>query len=174
MEDQNEDLYGVLDSPQDDKPKRRKANDIEVTERKADAIKMLLNLHNNSEIREHLMTTYGIKEHAARFYIVEAHKEIAKTYKPKLATVVNANLKKYSDIARRTEIDDPKVCIMALNAMEKLLKLTGPASGPQFNTQINLNLEQVETQELLALLGKIQVNPDDDIIEITDEEDQNE
>lgn len=153
---------------------RRRANDLEVQERTADTIKMLMNLHNNTEIKKHLMTTYEIGEHSAVNYIKKAHEEIKKFHKPKLQTIINAHCRKYHDIVRRTEIDDPRTAILAMGGLEKLLRLTGSGEGRTYNTQVNLNLEQVETQELMALLQKIRVNPDEDIIDVEEIQDNDE
>ena len=149
---------------------RRRANDIEVQERIADVIKMLMGLANNTEIRTHLKEKYDIKEHNATNYIKLAHDEIKKYHKPKLQTIINAHARKYHDIVKRTEVEDPRTAILAMQGLEKLLRLTGSGEGRTYNTQVNFNLEQVETQELMALLQKIRVDPQEDIIEIIEDE----
>ena len=131
---------------------------------------MLMNLHNNTEIRDYLKETYNIGHHSATTYIAKAHAEIKKFHKPKLQTIINAHARKYHDIVKRTEIEDPRTAILAMAGLEKLLRLTGSGEGRTYNTQVNLNLEAVETQELMALLEKIRVDPNEDIIENTDYE----
>jgi len=153
-----------------DKPVRERASDIAVQERTADVVKMLMNLENNAEIRRQLAEKYDIKSHNANRYITLAHAEIKKFHKPKIQTIINAHARKYHDIVKRTEIEDPRTAILALQGLEKLLRLTGSGEGKTYNTQVNLNLEEVETQELMALLQKITVNDDEDIIEIIEED----
>lgn len=153
-----------------DKPVRRRANDIEVQERTADVIKLLMGLSNNTEIRVFLKEKYDMGHHSATNYIKLAHDEIKKFHKPKLQTIINAHARKYHDIVKRTEVDDPRTAILAMAGLEKLLRLTGSGEGRTYNTAIQLNLEQVETQELMALLQKIQVNDSENIIEVKDDD----
>ena len=158
-----------MDNSQD-KPVMRRATELESQNRTADVVKMLLDLKSPAEIRGVIMEKYNIAVHTANYYITKGHKEIKDHHKPKLATIINAHAKKYHDIARRTEVEDPRTSLLAMQGLEKLLRLTGSGEGKTYNTQVNLNLEQVETQELMALLQKIQVNDDEEIIEITEEE----
>ena len=156
---------------QENKPVRRRANELEVQTRTAAVVKMLMNLDNNTEIRQHLKEEHGIEVHNANRYIKLAHEEIKQYHKPKIQTIINSHARKYHDIVKRTEVDDPRTAILALQGLEKLLRLTGSGEGKTYNTQVNLNLEQIETQELMALLEKIRVD-DEDIIEITEDGDQ--
>lgn len=150
-----------------DKPEMKRATELATQNRTADAVKMLLELESPATIRKFLMEKYDIKVHAANYYITKAHKEIKNHHKPKISTIINSHVKKYHDIARDNEKEDPRTSILAMQGLEKLLGLTRSGEGKTYNTQINLNLEDVETQELMALLQKINVNEDEDIIEDT-------
>jgi len=153
-------------------PARRRANEIEVQERTRDVVKMLMDLHNNTEIRVFMMDKYNIGSHSVTNYIAKAHEEIKNYHKPKIQTIINSHVQKYHQIAIDNQEDDPRTTILAMQGLEKLLRLTGSGEGKTYNTQVNLNLEQVETQELMALLQKITVNDDESIIDVEEIQDQ--
>lgn len=150
---------------------------VEKIQRVEETVQMILNLDSHPEMRKHLMETYEIGEAAARSYIQMANDEIKKTYKPNIPALINTHVHKYHAIAKRTEVEDPRSSIMALQALEKLLRLTGNYDGVQINTQVNFSLDGIDTDDLTNMLKAIgNQHKDDDTqinryIEVNDDND---
>ena len=155
-----------------DKLPRKRATDIEVQTRTRDVVKMMMNLASNQEVRDFLHNTYDVEIHSANRYIKLANEEIRKYHKPLIATVINSHVKKYTEIAKRNEMDDPRTSILALNSIEKILKITGSGINSDkltVNQQINV-FEGIDTEELNSLLKRInESGGDTNIIEVQEE-----
>jgi len=135
-------------------------------------VEKILNMERTADIKQWMKEEYGLKLSSQEQYMHKAHKAIKEQYKPKLPSIIGSHIRKYENIAKRTEVEDPRTAILALQAIEKVLKITGSGINSDrltVNQQINV-FDGVDVDELKALLGRINQQADEDIIEINDDE----
>lgn len=140
---------------------------------KEQVVEKILDMERTADIKRWLNEEYGCKPSSQEYYMACAHKIIKEHHKPRIPTIINSHIRKYENIARKNEDSDPRVSILALQAIEKVLHITGSGiigDNLTVNQQINI-FEGIDTEELNELLKRInQKNDDDEIIEITDDE----
>jgi uncharacterized protein YktB (UPF0637 family) len=114
---------------------------------------LLLKLKSNTEIKKIISEKYSISPETVRNDICEASRLIQEQV-PEIKTVIARNLESYRRIAEESEKDDKRTTLLALNSIEKLLRLNGP--DVQNNTQINnLIFDSVDTQSLIELIKQL-------------------
>ena len=128
---------------------------IEKAQRIEDVAELLLKLKSNTQIKTIIAQKYGISPETVRNDIVEANKLI-QSQVPEIKSVIAKNLESYRRIAEESEPDDKRTALLALNSMEKLLRLHNPET--QNLTQVNLNFESIDSQELIELIKQLKGN----------------
>jgi hypothetical protein len=114
---------------------------------------LLLKLKSNSEIKKIISEKWGISPETVRNDISEASKLIQEQV-PEIKLVIARNLEAYRRIAEESEPDDKRTTLLALNSIEKLLRLHGP--DVQHNTQINqITFEGIDNEQLKELIQQL-------------------
>jgi hypothetical protein len=114
---------------------------------------MINNLVPRAEILSYLSTHYGVKESYGQNLIKQAYKSLSDQYKlDSEFDVFHKHIQQYYLIAANArQLGDNSSAIKALQAIEKLLKLTNDAPLIQNNT-MNLNLKDLSVEDLKQLL----------------------
>jgi DNA-binding CsgD family transcriptional regulator len=128
------------------------ATQLEKSERVEEIADMLLHHKSNAEIKKFIAEKHGISENTVTNYISDANKLIQEQV-PEIKSIIAKNIDTYRRIIKDSESDDKRTTILAMAGLEKLLRLHGPDT--QNNTQINLNFENVDTEELVELIKSI-------------------
>ena len=129
-------------------------NSIEKATRVEEIAEMLLQHKSNKEIKDFMVEKYGLSPETVRNYISDGNKLIVQQI-PEVKSIISKNIDTYRRIIRDSESDDKRTTILAMAGMEKLLRLHGPET--QNNTQINLQFDNVDTEELIELIKELSV-----------------
>jgi len=147
-----------------DKPLHR-CSPSEYETRIAEVTDMLLHFESQATIRKFLVDKYGLKLNSCKQYIDEANHAIIANI-PTAKQIIGKHIEVYNRIAKKSEADDARTSLLAMNALEKLLHLHQPELQVNNNT-LNLNLEGLNTEEVLEYLkalknpnGNTQTTPD--------------
>jgi len=112
---------------------------------------MLLLAKPRSEIIEHCCSTYGIQESSVAAVVTRAYKYIADTHAIDREGLTTTHIQHYYDIyAQAKLLGDSRGAILALNSIEKLLKLTSDSLIT--NNTLNIELKDLTLSELKQLL----------------------
>lgn len=124
-----------------------KCTGIQKQDRINEVVEMMGELKSNSEIQKFLMEKYGLTKSSTEPYLREAKQALLATI-PDPQEIIAKHIKKYTKMARKLEDTDARSAMIALNNIEKLLKLNVPQTqvNQQFNT---LNLEGVDFDNLM-------------------------
>jgi len=125
---------------------------LEKAQRVEEIADMLLHHKSNKEIKETIAEKYGISQETVRNYLTDANRLIQEQV-PEIKSIIAKNVDTYRRIIKDSESDDKRTTILAMAGLEKLLRLQGPEI--QNNTQINLNFDNVDTEELTELIRQL-------------------
>jgi len=150
----------------------RQLSRIETQKIREQVVEKILDMVKTSEIKKWMKEEYGLGIHSQEYYLHKAHQEIKKYHKPKIPSIIGSHIRAYERIARKNEDQDPRVSIMALNSIEKVLKITGSGITGDNVTLNQINVfENIDTDELQELLKRINEKTENsDVIEIKDED----
>ena len=135
------------------KPKRGRPHKIDTLMQTREVAAMLLTARPRSEIIEHCCTNYGIQESSVAAVVTRAYAYIRDTHAIDREGLVTTHIQHYYDIyAQAKAVNDNRGAIMALNSIEKLLKLTNDTLVQNNTLTVNLkDLTLTELKELLQL-----------------------
>jgi len=112
---------------------------------------MLLSAKPRSEIIEYCNTNYGITENSVAAVVTRAYAYIRDTHAIDREGLVTTHIQHYYEIyAQAKTLGDGRAAIQALQAIEKLLKLTSDALVT--NNTLNVQLKDLSLTELKELL----------------------
>jgi len=129
-------------------------NQYEIVNRQDDVMTALLRGSSTREIAKTVMQTYGCSKPTVERDITACYAKIKEEYSRDLPQVIATHIGKYEEIHRSAmELSDFRSAIVALQSIEKLLKLhvEQPLVLLQQN---NLNLSELSLNELQALLSQ--------------------
>lgn len=114
---------------------------------------LLLQGKSNNEIALIMMEKYKLKRGTVNNLITRAYKTIRTNYDVEIDNLVHKHIHMYYDIMNDAkQLGDSSARIKALQAIEKLLKVTSDAPVIQQNT-LNLNLKELSKDEIKEMLG---------------------
>lgn len=114
---------------------------------------LLLQGKSNNEIALIMMEKYKLKRGTVNNLITRAYKTIRTNYDVEIDNIVHKHIHMYYDIMNDAkQLGDSSARIKALQAIEKLLKVTSDAPIIQQNT-LNLNLKELSKEEIKEMLG---------------------
>jgi predicted transcriptional regulator len=125
---------------------------LQKQERVEEIADMLLHHKSNKEIQAFIAEKYGITENTVKNYLSDANHLIQEQV-PEIKSIIAKNVDTYRRIIKDSESEDKRTTILAMAGLEKLLRLQGPEI--QNNTQINLNFDNVDTEELTELIRQL-------------------
>jgi DNA-binding CsgD family transcriptional regulator len=128
---------------------------LQKQERIEEVAEMLLQHKSNKEIQIAIAEKYRISPETVKNYLTDANKLIIDNV-PEVKAIISKNIDTYRRIIKDSESDDKRTTILAMAGLEKLLRLHGPET--QNNTQINLNFDNVDTEELIELIKQLTPN----------------
>lgn len=133
------------------KPRRGRPAKIDTLIQTREIAAMLLTARPRSEIIEHCCTKYGVQESSVAAIVTRAYQYIRDTHAIDREGLIATHLQHYYDIyAQAKQLGDSRGAIMALNSIEKLLKLTNDTLVQ--NNTLNVNLKDLTLNELKELL----------------------
>lgn len=98
-------------------------NPIISLQRKNDTIAMLLDGRAPKEIRQHLVSRYGLKPGSANIFIQHARTELKKRQELEINDVINLHIHRYEEIfAKLRELGSNVIAMDCLKQKEKLLQ----------------------------------------------------
>lgn len=125
---------------------------VQVLQRVRQVAAMLLLAKPRSEIIDFVCTNYGVQESSVNNIITQAYKYIAETHKMDRDGTVALHLEYYYEIYNNAKsMGDSRGAILALNSIEKLMKLTPPENATQ-NNNFNLDVSKLDFNQLKELL----------------------
>ena len=114
---------------------------------------LLLQGKSNNEIALIMMEKYKLKRGTVNNLITRAYKTIRTNYDVEIDNLIHKHIHMYYDIMNDAkQLGDSSARIKALQAIEKLLKVTSDAPIIQQNT-LNLNLKELSKEEIKEMLG---------------------
>ena len=114
---------------------------------------LLLQGKSNNEIALIMMEKYKLKRGTVNNLITRAYKTIRTNYDVEIDNIIHKHIHMYYDIMNDAkQLGDSSARIKALQAIEKLLKVTSDAPIIQQNT-LNLNLKELSKEEIKEMLG---------------------
>ena len=111
---------------------------------------LLLKQKSNAEIKKIIAQKYGISEETVRNDLFDANKLIQENI-PEIKSIIAKNIETYRRIAEQAEGDDRRTAVLALQAMEKLLRLHNPELQVNNNT-LNVNVDGIDTEDLMDII----------------------
>jgi predicted transcriptional regulator len=160
MEDLTEQMFEEIVNPESEKKhiygltpyedRAPKPSEALMQERLDDIVEMLVHQKSNKEIKKVIAEKYGISEETVRNNIPAATKLMVERM-PDVSEVISKNIETYRRIAESSEGEDKRTAILALQAMEKLMRLHQPEFQTQNNT-LNVNIEGIDIEVLTELM----------------------
>jgi hypothetical protein len=128
-------------------------NKVDVLRRAKQIAGMLLLAKSRSEIINFICTEYGVQEISCNNIISAAYKYLAETHQIDREATVVLHLQYYYEIYNNAKaLGDNRAAILALNSIEKLIKLTLPETAIQ-NNSFNLDISKLDFNQLKELLA---------------------
>lgn len=114
---------------------------------------LLLQGKSNNEIALIMMDKFKLKRGTVNNLITRAYKTIRSNYDVEVDNIIHKHVGMYYQIMNDAKsLGDSSARIKALQAIEKLLKVTSDAPIIQQNT-LNLNLKELSKDEIKEMLG---------------------
>lgn len=114
---------------------------------------LLLQGKSNNEIALIMMDKFKLKRGTVNNLITRAYKTIRSNYDVEVDNIIHKHVGMYYQIMNDAkQLGDSSARIKALQAIEKLLKVTSDAPIIQQNT-LNLNLKELSKDEIKEMLG---------------------
>jgi hypothetical protein len=127
-------------------------NKVDTIKRTREVGALLLLCKPRSEIIDFLCKTYGVQEISCNNIISQAYKYLQETHEFNREGTIVLHLQYYYDIYRTAiSLGDSRGAIMALNSVEKLVKLTLPETAIQ-NNNFNIDVSKLDINQLKELL----------------------